>query len=191
MTLRIATPGDAYALAEIYAYYVEQTAITFEYDAPDAAEFAERIAHKLEKYPYLVAEVDGEVVGYAYASELRERAAFGWDAELSVYLHPDKRGRGIGERLYSALIELLKLQRFVALYACITSPNEPSIKLHEKLGFTYAGRFKATGYKRGKWHDVLWYEKRIGGDGKPLPVIDFPALDRKTVEQILKNEVFS
>lgn len=191
VTLRIATVGDAPALAAIYTYYVEQTAVTFEYDPPDALEFAARIAHKLEKYPFLVAEEGGAVVGYAYASELRERAAFGWDAELSVYLHPDKRGHGIGERLYRALIELLGLQGFAAVYACITSPNEPSVALHEKLGFSYAGRFTATGYKLSKWHDVLWYEKRIGGEGKPLPLTDFSLLDRSAVEKILQNEVNS
>lgn len=188
--LRAATPGDASALAEIYRYYVDHTQITFEYSAPDALEFAERIAHKLEKYPYIVAEEDGKTIGYAYASELRERDAYRWDAELSVYVQIDRRSRGVGKRLYTALIELLRLQNFVTVYGCITDPNKPSTSLHEKMGFCYAGRFTATGYKNGEWLDVLWYEKRISDRKEPLPVIPFPSLDADAVQKVLRENSF-
>lgn len=185
--LRVAKVSDASALAEIYRYYVDRTQITFEYNAPDASEFASRISHKLEKYPYIVAEEDGRVVGYAYASELRERDAYRWDAELSVYVQIDRHARGIGERLYTALIELLRLQNFTTVYGCITDPNKPSTSLHEKMGFRYAGRFTATGYKNGEWLDVVWYEKRISDREVPLPVIPFPELNPYAVEKILRT----
>ena len=105
LTLRVATPADGAVLSEIYAYYVNTSAISYEYVAPDAKEFAERIAHKLEKYPYIVAELDGKPVGYAYASEFRERAAYAWCVELSVYVDRSCRGRGVGSTLYTALLD--------------------------------------------------------------------------------------
>lgn len=187
ITLRIATVEDASALAEIYQYYVDHTTITFEYSAPDEVEFAHRIAHKLEKYPYLVAEEAGRAVGYAYASEFRERPAFGWNAELSVYVARDKQGCGIGKRLYSALIELLRLQHFVTVYACITSPNPPSVSFHERSGFEYLCSFPTTGYKHGRWIDVIWYQKRIGDLSEPLEIIPFPLLDDNTVKKVLRQ----
>ena len=111
ITLRKATPNDGDSLAKIYQHYVEDTAVTFEYVAPTGKEFAERIAHKTEKYPFIVAEEDGRPVGYAYASEYRERAAYSWDVETSVYVDVDHRGRGIGKKLYAALEKLLKAQK--------------------------------------------------------------------------------
>lgn len=187
LTLRVATIKDAAALANIYEYYVNNTTVTFEYEAPNEKEFAARIAHKLEKYPYIVAEKDGDPVGYAYASELRERAAYGWDVELSVYVREDERGKGIGKQLYTALIEILRIQNFANLYACITCPNEPSVLLHDSLGFSIVGRFHSAGYKHGRWLDVVWLEKRINNADQPQSVIPFPKLDKNEVNKMLKN----
>ena len=187
VTLRKATPQDGEALAEIYKYYVENTAVTFEYVAPTGEEFAERIAHKTERYPFIVALDDGKPVGYAYASEYRERAAYSWDVETSVYVDTEHQGQGIGRRLYSALEEILKLQGVVNLYACITYPNTYSVAMHEAFGFCYIGRFHLAGYKFGKWRDVSWFEKRIGSLDAPKPVIPYPMLDQKSIDGILSS----
>lgn len=187
ITLRKATKNDGEALAAIYKHYVENTAITFEYVAPTGEEFAERIAHKSEKYPFIIAEEDGRPVGYAYASEYRERAAYSWDVETSVYLDLEHQGCGIGKRLYSALEEILKLQNVVNLYACITYPNEPSIAMHESMGYKFIGRFHSAGFKMGEWHDVIWMEKQISFPASPAPVIAYPELDLALITNILKE----
>lgn len=186
VTLRKATPEDGSALAAIYKYYVESTAVTFEYIAPTGEEFAERISHKTEKYPFIVAEEDGRPVGYAYASEYRERAAYSWDVETSVYVDGEHQGRGIGKRLYSALEEILRLQGVVNLYACITYPNTYSVAMHESFGFSYIGRFHMAGYKFGQWRDVSWFEKRIGSLDAPKPVIPYPMIDEEKIASILE-----
>ena len=186
ITLRKATPEDGATLAEIYKYYVENTTVTFEYVAPSGEEFAERIAHKTEKYPFIVAEEYGKPIAYAYASEYRERAAYSWDVETSVYVDTEHQGRGIGPRLYSALEEILKLQNVVNLYACITYPNMYSVAMHEAFGFEYIGRFHLAGYKFDKWRDVSWFEKRIGSPDAPKPVIPYPMLDQDKIASILE-----
>lgn len=188
ITLRIATPGDGKALAAIYEYYVANTTITFEYDVPSAEEFSHRIEHKLEKYPYLVAEEDGKPIGYAYAAEFRERAAYGWDAELSVYVAHGKHRAGVGRRLYSALTQILRAQNFINLYAWITNPNPTSIAFHEKEGFELICNIPTVGYKYGAWHDVVWYQKRVNDMVEPKPIIPFPELDKDTVNKILSSQ---
>ena len=188
LSLRVATPVDGAMLSEIYAYYVDTSAISYEYVAPDAKEFAERIAHKLEKYPYIVAELDGKPVGYAYASEFRERAAYAWCVELSVYVDRSCRGRGVGSTLYTALLELLRLQGVVTAYSAITPPNDASIALHEKMGFSLVGRFHASGFKLGKWWELVWYEKVLCPlDSAPAPITPFPQLSAETVQLVLQN----
>jgi phosphinothricin acetyltransferase len=187
ITLRKATQSDGDSLAKIYQHYVENTAITFEYVAPTGEEFAQRIAHKTEKYPFIVAEEDGRPIGYAYASEYRERAAYSWDVETSVYVDVEHQGKGIGRRLYAALEEILKGQNVVNMYACITYPNPKSIRMHEAMGFRHAGKFCGAGFKMGKWHDVCWLEKRIGFPSEPQPVIPYPCLDEDIVNEILRN----
>lgn len=183
--LRIATKEDGAALAAIYAYYVENTAITFEYAAPSAEEFAERIVHKLEKYPYIVAEENGRAVGYAYADMYRERAAFNWSCELSVYVDKNETGKGIGKLLYNALIDILRLQGFVSVVASITYPNEASVALHEKLGFSHLGTMHNIGFKFGRWLDLMWFEKRISDVSTPTAIIPFPELDVDSVRKVL------
>lgn len=184
VTLRRATPDDSAVMAEIYRYYVLNTAITFEYTAPDAESFGKRIAEKSQMYPFLAAEKDGEVIGYAYGSRFREREAYGWAAELSVYLRQDARGGGVGRLLYSALMDLLREQNITSVYGCVTCPNDASFRLHEALGFTAAGRFTAVGNKLGRWHDVVWFEKRLC-TGEAKKVIPFHSLDSKKVNDIL------
>ncbi|MBQ2733920.1 MAG: N-acetyltransferase [Clostridia bacterium] len=185
--LRIATKEDGAALAAIYAYYVENTAVTFEYVAPSAEEFGERIAHKLEKYPYIIAEENGRTVGYAYADMYRERAAFNWSCELSVYLDKNETGKGTGKLLYNALIAILKLQGFVSVVASITYPNGPSVALHKKMGFSHLGTMHDIGYKFGRWLDLMWFEKRISDVNTPATVIPFPELDSEKISAILEK----
>ncbi len=185
--LRIAKKEDGAALAAIYGYYVENTAITFEYVAPSADEFGERIAHKLEKYPYIAAEENGRAVGYAYADMYRERAAFEWSCELSVYVDKNETGKGIGKLLYSALVEILRLQGFVSVVASITYPNGPSVALHEKMGFSHLGTMHDIGFKFGRWLDLMWFEKRISDIDTPAPIIPFPELDSDCVRHVLQE----
>lgn len=139
--------GDAAALLAIYAPYVRETAITFEYDAPSEKEFAGRIAHTLEKFPYLVAENDGEIVGYAYAGAFHPRAAYQWCAEMSVYVKRDARRMGVGRKLYDAMETILSMQRLTNVEACIAVPSAPdahltldSVRFHEKMGLPHDRR---------------------------------------------------
>lgn len=165
--IRMATEGDAEALLAIYAPYVEKTPVSFECEVPSVEEFAGRIRQRLEKYPYLVALIDEKIVGYAYASPFHSRAAFGWGAELSIYVHWDKRGCGIGGVLYDRLEELLKEQGILNLNSCIAWPNPESVGFHEKRGFREVGHFHQCGYKLGEWHDVIWMEKMLGEHKNP------------------------
>ncbi len=176
--LRVATPEDAAALAEIYAPYVRETAITFEYAVPSAAEFAGRIAHTLEKFPYLVAENDGEIVGYAYAGVFHPRAAYQWCAEMSVYVKRDVRRMGVGRKLYDAMETILCMQRLTNVEACIAVPSAPdahltmdSVRFHEKMGYRMVGAFHQCGYKFDTWYDMVWMEKHIGEHVRHQPPI--------------------
>ena len=134
-------------MLKIYAPYVEQTSITFEYQVPDEAEFSRRIACILEKYPYLVAEEDSEILGYAYASAFQTRAAYGWSAETSIYVKMGLHHKGVGTALYRALENYLEQQNVCNLCACIAYPNPPSISFHERFGYTTVAHFHASGYK--------------------------------------------
>lgn len=168
-TIRFATLADAEALARIYRHYVEDTAITFELEAPDAGEFATRIERTLARYPWLVAERAGTVIGYAYAGPLKARAAYDHSAEVSIYLRQDERGHGLGRALYEQLENLLRAQGVCNLYACITcspDPDDPfltraSIRFHEHMGYAQVGLFHDCGLKFGRWYSVVWMEKMI------------------------------
>ncbi len=184
-TIREAAESDAAALLDIYAPYIRDTAITFEYDVPTAEEFVARIADILKTHPYLVCEQDGKPVGYAYAHRIRERAAYDWAAELSIYLAPEAQGQGVGTALYRCLVDLLAMQNLRILYGCVTLPNGKSQKLHEKLGFSLVGVWHGSGWKRNGWHDVGWFEKRIGACCIPQPVVPFEKLDRKKIQACL------
>ncbi|HFR3425517.1 TPA: N-acetyltransferase family protein [Streptococcus suis] len=155
---------DAADLVAIYAPYVETTAITFETEVPTVADFASRIKKTLEKFPYLVAEEDGQVVGYAYASTYYGRAAYDWTVELSVYVSKEARGKGIGSLLYDALEEDLTARGFKNFLACIALPNPASLALHEKRGYEQVAHFKKVGYKFDTWHDIVWLQKSLVGE---------------------------
>ena len=178
---------DAKAVLSIYAPYIRLTPVTFETEVPSVSDFAERIESISGEYPYLLLFVNSELVGYAYAHKQAERAAFTWNAELSVYLRMDWRGRGAGRPLYALLIDLLKMQGIVNVYGVITGSNESSIALHERMGFREIGRHERTGYKHGEWHDTVWMHKRIGGDGAPGKIVRFDALDPSAVEERIRE----
>ena len=178
--IRPAVPADAPALLAIYAPYVAQTAITFEYDVPTETEFACRIADTLKKYPYLVAEQDGVPVSYAYAGKFHDRAAYDWSVETSIYVEQHQKRRGIGRLLHDALEQELRRRHFLNMTACIACPlgeSDPyltrdSIRFHEKLGYRMVGEFHQCGYKFGRWYHMVWMEKHIGDHADtPLPVV--------------------
>ncbi|HEU4323738.1 MAG TPA: arsinothricin resistance N-acetyltransferase ArsN1 family B [Roseiflexaceae bacterium] len=156
--LRLVTPEDAPAILGIYAPVVEQTAISFELAAPDLEEVRRRISEGLVRYPWLVCDAPGGPAGYAYASQHRARLAYQWAAEVSVYVHPERRGQGVGRRLYRALLALLALQGYCVAYAGIALPNQASVALHEAVGFRPLVVYRAVGYKHGAWRDVGWWE---------------------------------
>lgn len=189
MGIRMATAADTAELLAIYGQYID-TSITFEYELPTQAEFAARIAEILAEYPYLVWQEDGKILGYAYAHRHMERAAYQWNAELSVYLDRDARGRGLGRRLYGALMELLRLQGVLTAHALVTSPNPASQALHESMGFGLTAVHRLAGYKNGAWRDVLWYEKELAPRGPdPAAPVPLSGLPRPQVAAVL--EVFS
>ena len=167
MEVRDATSDDAAACAAIYAPYVTDTAITFEYDPPSAAEMARRIAAAQGGHAWLVLEDDGRVVGYAYAGPFKERAAYRWSAEVSVYLEPGRRRTGSGRLLYEALFARLAERGFRTLVAVMTLPNHASEGLHRALGFEPVGTFRRVGWKHGQWRDVAWAQRGIGSEDGP------------------------
>lgn len=179
MNIRIAASEDAAELADIYAPYVKNTPITFEYIVPSAEEFAERILHTLEKYPYLVAEENGKLLGYAYASSFKSRAAYDWSAETSIYVKNGLGRQGIGHMLYTALEEILSRQHICNLCACIAYPNPASIAFHEGFGYKTVAHFHASGFKQDGWHDMIWMEKELCPHQiPPQPFIPFPELNQ-------------
>lgn len=157
--IRMATVFDAPKLLEIYAPYVRETAITFEYTVPTVHEFETRIAKILTRYPYLVAIKEGEIIGYAYVSSFKERAAYDWAVETTVYIKQNQRGSGIGKLLYLKLEELVKKQNVINMNACIAYPNPDSIGFHEHLGYKMVAHFTKCGYKLNRWYDMIWMEK--------------------------------
>ncbi len=183
--IRMAKETDAAALLAVYLPYMETT-ITFEYDVPSLEEFTRRVRSTLTEYPYLLCEENGEVLGYAYAHRFKPRAAYQWDAELSIYLSRAAYGRGIGKALYGALIDLLQAQGVRNVYGVITSDNERSLAFHERMGFSPAGVHHKTGYKNGKWHDIVYLERHLEGMDPPAPVRPVGALDEETVAKILQ-----
>ncbi len=141
---------------------MRETPISFEIEPPDAAEMARRIATITARYPYIAAERDGAIIGYAYATELYSRAAYRWAPEATIYLTREAQGSGAGRTLYQRLIEQLKARGFQTVLGKITLPNLPSIGLHERLGFRRVGQFEKVGYKFGIWHDIAIYQLDLG-----------------------------
>ena len=156
--IRLATPDDSEAIASIYAYYVANTPISFEVTPPSVDEMRVRIERILQRFPYLVCEMDGRVVGYAYAGRHHERAAYDWSCEVSVYVETGMHRRGIGRALYAALLALLRRLGYYTVLAGITVPNDGSVGLHTAMGFRHAGLNRKVGYKDGLWWDVAYVE---------------------------------
>ena len=175
MTIRNATPEDVGRMLAVYSWYVENTAITFEYDVPTIEAFGDRIAETTKRYPWLALEDGGRLLGYAYAGPLYRRPAYDWSCEISIYLDRDARGKGLGKALYGALERELTVRGMRNLYACVAVPSgeadayltDASARFHERMGFMRAGRFHKCGFKFDRWYDVAWMEKRVGGDDAP------------------------
>lgn len=153
--------ADAAAMHAIYAHYVRETAVSFDVEPPGLAEIEARIGAYTQTYPWLVAERDRELVGYAYGSQHRARPSYRWSADVSIYVRPGLGRLGIGRRLYEPLLALLEASGFASLYAGITLPNAGSVGLHEALGFTPIGVYRRVGYKHGAWHDVGWWQRQL------------------------------
>ncbi len=173
-SIRNAAPDDISSIQELYRHYVEHTAITFEYDAPGPEELTQRMLHTQSRYPYLVLEVQGRVVGYAYAGPFKERAAYDWSCELSIYLDPSVTKQGFGKVLYSALEQRLQAMGILNLYACIACPEiedeyltRNSVDFHAHLGYRMVGTFYRCGYKFGRWYHMVWMEKLLSPAAVP------------------------
>ena len=190
MTIELVNEADAEALAAIYRPYVEKTAITFEYQAPSADEFKDRIRHTLARYPYLKAVEDGKILGYCYAGSFKERTAYDWSVETSIYVDMDLRRKGVGRQLYQALEDCLKQQGVTNVNACIAyqEAEDPyltkdSCYFHDKLGYHLVGRFHQCAYKFGRWYDMIWMEKFIGKhEDHQKPFIPFSEIDKKETD---------
>ena len=192
--LRTVTPDDAERLLSIYAPYVEETAISFEYAVPSVPEFRSRIEGIVQKYPYLAAEDEtGRLLGYAYTHAFIAREAYSHCAETTIYVAKDLRRSGLGKALYGALEELSRSQGIYNLYACIGEPQDEedeylsynSIRFHEHLGFRRIGVFNRCGWKFGRWYNMVWAEKLLDPPAVPRAFLSFPALDKARVSAIL------
>lgn len=192
VVIRPASPEDAEALLEIYAPYVRETAISFEYDVPSPEKFRERIRKTLERFPYLLAEAEGELLGYAYTGPFKNRAAYDWAVETTIYLRRDLRRQGLGRRLYGALEDISRAQGVRNLEACVACPEaeDPyltwnSVNFHAHMGFRLVGTFYKCGYKFGNWYNMVWMEKLLGEHpARPDPVIPFSELSPGLVNTI-------
>lgn len=187
--LRLAKPADSEGILAIYAPYIEKTSFTFETDVPSAEAFADRINSYLESWPWLLCEVDGIIAGYAYAARYRERVAYQWSVESSVYIHDDYQRKGIAKILYSALFEILKRQGFRNVYAVINLPNEKSVAFHESLGFRFFAMYEQVGYKLGKWKNVGWWRLIINEfDEEPAAPVLFSELDKDFLPALFEQQ---
>lgn len=192
ITIRTATLSDAQALLNIYSPYVEHTAITFEYDVPSVEEFASRIKNTLQKYPYLVAEKNGRLLGYAYASPFHERPAYDWAVETSIYVDQNIKHQGIGRRLHDALEDALRSQGILNMNACIAYPPEEdeyldknSVEFHTHMGYRLVGEFYKCGYKFHRWYNMVWMEKLLDPEIKHPKPIKWMEENREELEAVL------
>ncbi|MGB7443877.1 MAG: arsinothricin resistance N-acetyltransferase ArsN1 family B [Coleofasciculaceae cyanobacterium] len=167
--IRLVQASDAEQMLAIYAPFIKESSTTFELEVPTIEQLQQRIGTISEHAPWLVCEIEGEILGYAYASKHRQRAAYQWSVESSVYVGAKLRRKGVGKALYSSLFQLLQLQGFYNVYAGITLPNLASVALHENLGFSHIGTYELVGYKLGKWHDVGWWQLSLQSE-RSVPV---------------------
>ena len=188
---RKATLDDAESILKIYQYYVEKTAITFEWTLPTVEDFRSRMEKTFKKYPYIVALLNNEIVGYAYTGPFVGREAYDWSVETTIYLKENLTHKGLGKKLYQIIENISKAQNIINLFACIGYPEEDdeyltknSAQFHEHFGFKLIGKFDKCGYKFGKWYHMIWMGKVINEfKDKPEPVIPFPQL---TSEKLLE-----
>ncbi|HEX3617493.1 MAG TPA: GNAT family N-acetyltransferase [Solirubrobacteraceae bacterium] len=164
MLIRHATADDASGCLEVYAPFANDTAISFEHEAPSLEDYSQRIVRVNRTHAFLVAEDESGIAGFAYAGVHRERLSYRWTCEVSVYLGPTHRGHGLGRKLYTALFALLEQQGYRMLLAGITMPNSASVALHRSLGFEEVGVYRRIGWKAGAWRDVMWLARRLGGE---------------------------
>lgn len=167
--IRPARAGDEAAIAEIYRPFCESATVSFENEAPSAAEMAERIRTTSERFPWLVLDDGGTLAGYAYASRHRERAAYAWSVDVTVYVAATHRRKGVGRALYTSLLELLRLLGYFKVYAGVTLPNPSSVGLHEAMGFAPVGVYEGVGYKLGAWRDVAHYQRPLQPEQEDPP----------------------
>jgi L-amino acid N-acyltransferase YncA len=188
-TIRLLHEHDAAGTLEVYRPYVEDTAISFEYETPSLEEWKNRISHITAEYPWLVCEHNGQVIGYAYASKHRTRTAYSWAVESTVYLSDKFHRLGIARILYEALFEVLRLQGYVNVYAGITMPNIKSEEFHKALGFYELGLFKKIGYKFGAWHDTKWLQLHLVDHPVKPSALKLPAeiKDTPAFQEIMRS----
>jgi phosphinothricin acetyltransferase len=166
--IHLATPDDAEQVQAVYAPYCH-TPISFESEPPSVEEMRGRLVKVLGQYPWLICENDGAVLGYAYATQHRERAAYRWSVDTAIYVRQGRQRRGVGRALYTSLLAVLPLQGFVNAYAGVTLPNPASVGLHEAVGFRSVGVYRQVGFKCGAWHDVAWFQRPLQPPpGEPL-----------------------
>lgn len=182
--IRLATEADSVSILEIYAPFIRDTVITFENEVPTITEFKRRIFDIQKKYPWLVCEINGNIVGYAYASQFNDRAAYDWSSDFSIYINPQYQGKKIGKALYYCLFELSKLQGYCNAYAGVTLPNIKSERLHQSFGFNSIGVYQNAGFKLGNWYDVKWFGIKIK---------DYPKspTEPKTIDEIVNIPEFN
>ncbi|HMU46734.1 MAG TPA: N-acetyltransferase family protein [Chitinophagaceae bacterium] len=188
-SIRLATPADAAAILKIYAPYIENTSLTFETEVPTIESFADRIKNYLETWPWLLFEKDGVIGGYAYATRYRERVAYQWGTESSIYIADEYKGTGVARALYEALFVILKKQGFRNVYAVINLPNDTSVAFHEKCGFTYFATYEQVGYKLGKWKNVGWWRLVINDFcDEPGPPVKFSELSKDFLPELFAQK---
>jgi phosphinothricin acetyltransferase len=188
MIIRLANEQDAEGILAIYSPYITQTSFTFESEVPSVKDFQERITSYLSNWPWLVAEVDGKIAGYAYGSKYRERVGYQWCAECSVYMHDDYQGKGIARILYTTLFKILKEQGYRNVYAVINTPNDRSVQFHESCGFKWFADYEQVGYKLGKWKTVGWWRLILNDfSDEPAAPVRLEDLDKKIIEEIFNK----
>lgn len=186
--IRTARDDDAAAIHAIYAPSISDGVATFETELPGVDAMRERLRARLTHYPWLVWEEAGEVLAYAYAGRFRERAAYDWIAETSIYVRTDAHRRGIARKLYSVLLDVMRLQGITQAVGVITLPGTVSVAMHEAMGFTSAGVWRQCGYKLGKWWDVgVWQKELQVAANPPAAVVPFPQLPAAPLQKLLEN----
>ncbi len=186
-TIRLAKPSDAASILDIYIPYIINSAVTFETEVPSTENFAQRIIIYQQNWPWLVYETDGVIAGYAYATKHRERAAYQWCAESSVYINNDYQQKGIAKALYKTLFSILQYQGCRNVYAGITLPNDKSVSFHKGFGFTWLADSTNIGYKLNKWNTVSWWQLQLNDySDDPVAPIKFPDVDAAFLHSILK-----